>query len=41
MSDLTIGQVAKQAQVNVEIMRYYERRGVPPAPARRTSGCCQ
>ena len=38
MSDLTIGQLAKHAQVHVETIRYYERRGLLPAPARRASG---
>jgi Hg(II)-responsive transcriptional regulator len=38
MSDLTISQLAKQAQVNVETIRYYERRGLLSAPARRASG---
>jgi MerR family mercuric resistance operon transcriptional regulator len=31
---LTIGQVAKAAQVNVETLRYYERRGLVPRPPR-------
>lgn len=35
---LTIGQLAKQAQVNVETIRYYERRGLVPEPPRRESG---
>jgi MerR family mercuric resistance operon transcriptional regulator len=35
---LTIGQVARQASVNVETLRYYERRGLIPAPPRRASG---
>ncbi len=34
MSGLTIGQVAKQAEVNVETLRYYERRGILPTPPR-------
>jgi Hg(II)-responsive transcriptional regulator len=38
MNKLTIGQLAKQAQVNVETVRYYERRGLLPAPPRRESG---
>ena len=37
MRGLTIGQLAKRAQVNVETVRYYERRLVP-APPRRESG---
>ena len=38
MKDLTIGQLAKKAQVNVETVRYYERRGLIPKPPRRKSG---
>ncbi|MGB4782260.1 MerR family transcriptional regulator [Candidatus Methylomirabilis sp.] len=38
MESLTIGQVAKQAQVNIETIRYYERRGLIPEPPRRESG---
>ncbi len=38
MGGLTTGQVAKQAHVNVETVRYYERRGLLPEPARRPSG---
>ena len=38
MDSLTIGQLAKSAHVNVETVRYYERRGLLPAPARRPSG---
>lgn len=38
MKTLTIGQLAKQAQVNVETVRYYERRGLIPEPPRRESG---
>jgi Hg(II)-responsive transcriptional regulator len=32
------GQVASQAGVNVETLRYYERRGLLPAPPRESSG---
>ena len=32
------GQVARQAGVNVETLRYYERRGLLPAPPRESSG---
>ena len=35
---LTIGQLAKKAKVNVETIRYYERRGLIPEPPRRGSG---
>ncbi len=38
MKPLTTGQLAKQAQVNVETIRYYERRGLLPEPPRRWSG---
>ena len=35
---LTISQVASAADVNVETIRYYERRGLVPAPRRTPSG---
>lgn len=35
---LRIGQVAVQASVNVETIRYYERTGMLAIPARSTSG---
>lgn len=38
METLTIGQLAKNAGVNVETIRYYERRGLIPEPPRRESG---
>lgn len=38
MRDLTIGQMAKKAQVNVETVRYYERRRLIPRPPRPKSG---
>ena len=38
MGGLTIGQLAKKAQVNVETVRYYERRGLLPEPPRKESG---
>ncbi len=34
---LTIGAVAKLAAVNIETMRYYERRGLVPRPPRSAS----
>jgi MerR family mercuric resistance operon transcriptional regulator len=34
---LTIGELASQAQVNIETLRYYERRGLLPAPPRSES----
>ena len=38
METLTIGQVAKNAKVNIETIRYYERRGLIPEPPRQESG---
>ena len=38
MEKLTIGQLAKRANVNVETIRYYERRGLVPEPPRNKSG---
>ncbi|MCL5959212.1 MAG: Hg(II)-responsive transcriptional regulator [Chloroflexi bacterium] len=38
MRYLTIGQLAKTAQVKVETVRYYERRGLIPEPPRSDSG---
>jgi MerR family mercuric resistance operon transcriptional regulator len=38
MERLTIGQLAKKANVNLETIRYYERRGLLPAPPRNKSG---
>src|SRR6266581_4859338 len=35
---LTIGQVATAADVNVQTIRYYERRGLVPTPRRTASG---
>lgn len=37
MERLTIGRVATRAAVNVETLRYYERRGLLPKPARTPS----
>lgn len=34
MNALTIGELGEQAQVNIETLRYYERRGLLPAPPR-------
>ena len=34
MSEYTIGQAAKAAGVNIETLRYYERRGIVPEPLR-------
>ena len=38
MTTLTIGQVARQAGVGVETLRFYEREGLIEEPARRESG---
>ncbi len=38
MKALTIGRLARQAGVNSETVRYYERRGLLPRPPRSTSG---
>jgi redox-sensitive transcriptional activator SoxR len=35
---MRVGEVAERAGVNVETLRYYERRGLLPAPARAPSG---
>lgn len=35
---LTIGQVASAADVNVQTIRYYERRGLFPTPRRTPAG---
>jgi Hg(II)-responsive transcriptional regulator len=38
VESLTIGELAKQARVNRETVRYYERRRLLPRPARALSG---
>lgn len=38
MERLTIGELAKRGGVNLETVRYYERKGLLPAPPRTTSG---
>jgi MerR family mercuric resistance operon transcriptional regulator len=38
METLTIGQLAKQAGVNVETVRYYERRSLLPEPPQTAAG---
>lgn len=38
MKALTIGQVARQADVGVETVRFYERRGLLEEPPRKASG---
>src|SRR5262245_740522 len=35
---MRVGEVASRAGVNVETLRYYERRGLLPAPGRDPSG---
>ncbi len=37
-NSLTIGHLAEQAGVNLETVRYYERRGLLPKPPRSASG---
>ncbi len=37
MDGMTIGQLAKQSNVHVETVRYYERRGLIPKPPRTVS----
>ena len=38
MEHLTIGELASRAKVNVETVRYYERRSLIPEPPRSESG---
>ena len=38
VNSLTIGELARQAHISVETIRYYERRGLIPPPPRRPSG---
>ena len=38
MQALTIGHLAKESGVNLETVRYYERRGLLPKPPRNASG---
>ena len=38
MNSLATGQLAQQAGVNVETLRFYERKGLLPKPPRRVSG---
>lgn len=38
MEGLTISQLAKACEVNIETIRYYERRGLIPEPPRNKSG---
>lgn len=38
MADLTIGRLADEAGVNVETIRYYQRRGLMQEPAKPVNG---
>ena len=38
MDILTIGEVAKRTDISAETIRYYERQGLIPKPARTPSG---
>jgi len=38
MERLTIGELAKRGGVNLETVRYYERKGLLPKPPRTSSG---
>jgi MerR family mercuric resistance operon transcriptional regulator len=38
MAELTIGSLADEAGVNVETIRYYQRRGLMPEPDKPTHG---
>lgn len=38
MNGLTIGRVARETGVGIETLRFYEREGLIPVPARRPSG---
>jgi DNA-binding transcriptional MerR regulator len=38
MPFISIGKVARLADVNVQTLRYYERKGLVVAPSRRLSG---
>ncbi len=35
---MTIGEVATRSRVNIQTVRYYERRGLLPTPRRSTAG---
>jgi Hg(II)-responsive transcriptional regulator len=38
MTGLSIGQLARRADVNVDTLRYYERRALLPSPPRTAAG---
>lgn len=40
MDGLTSAEVAKRGGVNLETIRYYERRGLLPKPPRTRAGYC-
>ncbi len=37
-SEMKIGEVAKAAGIGIDAVRFYERQGLLPEPARRPSG---
>jgi DNA-binding transcriptional MerR regulator len=39
MSNLTNREVGRRADVNLETIRFYERKGLLPKPRRSPSGC--
>lgn len=38
MESMTIGRLAKEARVNIDTVRFYEKRGLLPEPPRKESG---
>ncbi len=38
MSTITIGKLAKETDINIETVRFYERKGLMPKPSRSPSG---
>ena len=38
MNDYTIGTLAKLSEVNIETVRFYEKKGILPKPIRKPSG---
>lgn len=38
MSSMSIGQLAKRAQVGIDTVRFYEKNGLLPKPERKASG---
>ncbi len=41
MQTFSVGQLAQNAGVNIETVRFYEKRGLLPMPKRTKSGCRQ